>query len=392
MRTKKAFILSLLTLPILMTGCSRHDFYSSHKSNSNDDAMSNHEQSSTNTSSNNRSTYSYLIDQKFHIELSGRDISEKWIVEQSATYNVEVEVCDSLSLDIYFPISHEVDNISESVFKLTGNEGIETYSLYKNTYNNSIKYNLIACSKFETKPVYIQYEKKTYTLNIKSKDHDMSRYSKVTESDLNGNFKAFNTMLTNIKHHDFVAPYPGRDPNGSYGHSSYWNSYNYTHHFNEQYDTDYVQYLPDSVYYPSKMDFPFEDIGGKSLEIPYSNKLIIELKDEKMDIPLFTIGYSVIDPDCTQPKSIVSSIFFYGINKKNITLNLPSANSSIWQLLHNKYRLLSNIYPDSFSEYSDELINVKLIKPFEDRVYGFFEDDNYAYMLTCSLNNDLLKQ
>ena len=328
MRTKKALILSLIMLPVLMTGCSRHDFYSSHKSNGNDDVVSNHEQSSTTYSSGHTITYD-LNNQKFHIELSGRGISDKWIVEQATTYNVEVEVCDSLALDIYFPISHKVDNISESVFKLTGNEEIDAYSMYKNTYNNSINYNLIACSKFETKPVYIQYENKTYTLNIKSKDHDMSRYSNVTESDLNGNFKAFNTMLTNIKHHDFVTPYPGRDSNGSYGYSSYWNSYNYTHHFREQYDTDYVQYLPDSVYYPSKMDFPFEDIGNKSFEIPYSNKAISELKDEKMDIPLFTIGYSVIDPDCTNPKNIVRSICFYGINKKNIALNPPSANNSI---------------------------------------------------------------
>ena len=391
MRTKKALTLSLIMLPVLMTGCSHHDFYSSHKSNGNDDVVSNHEQPSTTYSSGHTITHD-LNDQKFHIELSGRGISDKWIVEQATTYNVEVEVCDSLTLDIYFPISHKVDNISESVFKLTSNEEIDAYSMYKNTYNNSINYNLIACSKFETKPVYIQYENKTYTLNIKSKDHDMSRYSNVTESDLNGNFKAFNTMLTNIKHHDFVTPYPGRDSNGSYGYSPYWNSYDYTHHFREQYDTDYVQYLPDSVYYPSKMDFPFEDIGNKSFEIPYSNKAISELKDEKMDIPLFTVGYSVIDPDCTNPKNIVRSICFYGINKKNITLNLPSANTSIWQLLHNKYRLLSSIYPDSYNEYSDELINVKLIKPFEDTVYGFFEDDTYVYMLTCSLNNDLLKQ
>lgn len=374
-----------------MTGCSRHDFYSSHKSNGNDDVVSNHEQPSTIYSSGHTIAYD-LNDQKFHIELSGRGISDKWIVEQATTYNVEVEVCDPLTLDIYFPISHKIDNISESVFKLTGNEGIDAYSIHKNTYNNSINYNLIACSKFETKSVYIQYENKTYTLNIKSKDHDMSRYSNVTESDLNGNFKAFNMMLTNIKHHDFVAPYPGRDSNGSYGYSSYWNSYDYTHYFREQYDTDYVQYFPDSVYYPSKMDFPFEDIGEKSFEIPYSNKAISELKDEKMDIPLFTVGYSVIDPDCTHPKNIVRSIFFYGINKKNIALNIPGANASIWQLLHNKYRLLSSIYPDSYNEYSDELINVKLIKPFEDIVYGFFEDDTYVYMLTCSLNNDLLKQ
>ena len=76
---------------------------------------------------------------------------------------------------------------------------------------------------------------------------------------------------------------------------------------------------------------------------------------------------------------------------KVVELKVGEGNS-IWQLLHNQYRLLSNIYPDSYSDYSDELINVKLIKPFEDRVYGFFEDDNYAYMLTCSLNNDLLKQ
>jgi len=93
MRTKKVLTLSLIMLPVLMTGCSLHNFYSSHKSNGNDDVVSNHEQPSTINSSSHTITYD-LNDQKFHIELSGRGISDKWIVEQATAYNVEVEVCD----------------------------------------------------------------------------------------------------------------------------------------------------------------------------------------------------------------------------------------------------------------------------------------------------------
>ena len=374
----------------MVTGCSRHDYFNESTSRHNNISSAGDGDGYSYLETPPTSTYlpHFFDNETFYVELSTLGVTQKWMAEENATTNVEVEMCEPLRMVIYLPDHDSAAQYADrDDLVMSRNEfEVKAVYMYCDDYYSSLIYNIYTFHDFDSKPVTIKYGRNTYTLNIKSKMHDMTRYKRVSDDDLNGDFKAFKTMISNIKYHEFTSPYPGRDPNGGYGSMPYWNSYDYHRYFEEEYDTDYVQYLPDSVYYPSKMDLPFEDIGDKSMEIPFFNEPIYDIK-KKTPIPMYTVGYGAIDPDCTHPTNVVGSIFFTAVYKDDIKLNLTSGNTQRKTHLYNKFRLLKECYPDQYYFYQLDNGNaIRMIKPNDKQIYGFFDELSYVYILSCTLN------
>ena len=303
--------------------------------------------------------------------------------------NLNVQIYQPIMMGILIP--DELWVIGEDNTKLISirkSDKIDILFGSANDYGKSILYTIYAMEKFANEELVVTFNNTDYILNISSIDYDFTGTSIPSTNDLEGDYSSFKEMMDSIAYHEFVSPYPGRDPSGSYGGSSYWNIYTYTRRFDEQYDTSYASYLTDSIYYPTKMDMAWENVGDRHMSMTYIEQNSIETGANKSVIPNFIVEYSVIDPDCTQPTNGLGFMTFQAF-PKNLTTISSKANEGIDRNLHNTYYLLSKEYPEQYCHYESSGLDISIIK-YGDRLNAYFEDDTYVYSLSCGLLSNII--
>lgn len=293
--------------------------------------------------------------------------------------NLSLNFCKPINMQLTIPSdiwNLEKDNLD--LIKLSYDD--DFFDIFHSNSNDStrtITYIIYPMKKFESKEIVVEYDNVSYTLDISCKDYDFSYTSKVTEDELNTKYSEFREMMDSILYHEYTTPYPGIT---SYGGSSYWKEYEYRYSFDEEYDLGYLDYLKDSVYYPSKMDLAYPNIGIRSANMMFNDLDIIKPNTEKARMALLYISYFTIDPDCTNPTNPIDEMSFVAV-PLNYSVNNTLTQKKINDYLYQTYYLLKDAYPEQYLNYQVGDINIKLIK-IGDTLKGFFEDDNYAYMLS----------
>lgn len=309
--------------------------------------------------------------------------------KETSGNKIEAQLFDHWYIHIHIPDKEWVvgeDNLNLVTLEYTNK--IDLIYSSSNDYSMTVSYGLYPMEKFDDEQLKITYHNKTYVIDISSTDYDFSNAELPSLNDLEGDYSPFKEMIDSIRYHEFTSPFPGRDPNGSYGGSSYWNQYTYTHSFDEQYDTNYVNYLTDSIYYPTEMDMAWGDIGDRSAKMTYNDINLIKEGTPKTTIPNFEVGYSVVDPDCTRPTNALGFIYFQAVAKDLVTIS-ELTNKAINLCLHKPYYLLKDVYPEHYYQYKVNDLNISIIMT-GDTLQGYFEDETYAYMLSCGLNSDVV--
>lgn len=240
------------------------------------------------------------------------------------------------------------------------------------------------------------YKEKTVKVNYNVVDYDFEGRGYVVSNSLDDldKYPEFKEMLLSIKRYEFKEPYVGMDEssfttldNDYLGSIKYW-SYGASEDENNPgyIATDYLQYLKDSVYYPSKFDTVKENPVSSidvSMGLPMSAVTSAGAGKETMNS--FGINYSLIDPDCTNPQYPLRSMSFYASDKVNGRLYLDKETGKTYP---STVAILLEKYPERFFVYNLGDIDVYILFIEDGGVSAYFEDEIYYYTMVADYTND----
>ena len=312
----------------------------------------------------------------FYLEISSSKGSDFYYNDEN---NLNVEIYDNCT--IYFNIPSDIkvtEQNSQDLLSFKYDESKINLS-FNNYYSNKILYNFQSKGLFNGELFSVEFNNKTYDYKVNSLKP--SGYNKLDEYTLGSSYKEFKEMLNSISFYTYGDDYPGID---SYHDSSYWGrSFNYNINDNNEYSLDYLKYLKDDCYYPSKFDFAKPNIMYSSFEMKFDDKCSIEKNSLKHTMLGYSVSIGVIDPGCTNPTNPLRSMSFEA-TPLNYKSKYKYANEFNDKKLNNHYYLLSKEYEELFLDYKSNNLDIKLINYEDDSIIGFFEDETYLYTLSCS--------
>ena len=233
----------------------------------------------------------------------------------------------------------------------------------------------------------ITYKGETITVNYNVVDYDFeaNNYADIDSIDDLDKYPEIKEMILSIKHHEYEESLAMEfddtwdvysQENDRYGKYDGYHRYCQADASDTNYiSTDYLPYLSDSVYYPSKFDTVNENrVSSTSVHI----FLPQEAKDNKCgrtEMKSFSLYYSVCDPCCTANYPLIS-MSFEAIHidiAKYIIKNGDKYPSQIFILLEN--------YPEKFFQYKLGDIMIYILFEKEEGASAYFFDETYFYSL-----------
>lgn len=331
-----------------------------------------------------------IKNKEFGIEISDYPYMESLYTTQKTENHVTLEMCNTYKL-IFYIEDDKFDlhiNDIETQFTLEyPKEKIEINSFYANGYMKSVEYYLHTKQLFQQEIIKITYENQEYDIDIQSIDYDFSKRNETKPSvaSLEQDFHEFKEMIDSVQYHAFVSPFPGRNPLGYYSDENDWNDCTYRYNFEEEYDTSYVDYLIDSVYYPTRFDLASPNIMSKDMVMVYEHATQTQQNASSSKMGSFQVGISVIDPGCTNPTNPLHYMSFeaYPLQYEGDSERIQKNNNLH---LSARYYLLSKSYPERYLSYEVGDITLQIIQIGMRSIQAFFEDDTYIYILTSYYN------
>ncbi len=313
----------------------------------------------------------------FYFEIKNEDVNKKFTTKSN---KVDLEIYESYY--IYFYIPEDVFNAEkdkESLVDLQYDESkfeIKYYSYLKS--NRSIYYSLKIKETFDSETLRISYKEDVYELNIKSLDYSFKNESKVEEQELVSRYKEYKDMVDSLTFHEYEEPYVGIDSYHSYSED---HEYTYSYNFSDEYDLEYLKYLKDDSYYPSKFDLAKPNVVFAEATMQFDDESYVEKNSPKGIMGNFNISLGIIDPGCTNPTNPLRSLIF-SVTPLDYVSKSNRINKENEKALNSQYYLLSQKYQDKFSSYKINGLDIKMIRN-GDNIEGFFKDSKYLYTLSC---------
>lgn len=251
-----------------------------------------------------------------------------------------------------------------------------------------VTYQLYAYDLTPINKLIIEWRGKTNVIKYAVNDYDFEGRGYVTpttfeEVDI---CPEFTEALNSITYHEFEEPYCGIEyykynENTNFG---IWNyqlsSYNETE---SGYDTGYLKYLTDSIYYPAKFDFVKENVGTASIFMYFNNREQVAPNATRSVIRGFHISYSVIDPNHTNPKNPLLGFHYSASPLANEGYKLDKDDEKVYpsqrEILHTKY-------PERYFKYEVGGVTAWIIIQQGKSISAWFKDEVYSYTLYASFN------
>ena len=388
MKVFSRFVLLFLS-GLLLIGCNNSSSNNSSSSSQETSSSSYHHDSGYSSQSLTSSSSLYDPD-IFTIEMRDfQTYNVAYFAEQERNH-FTTEVFAQVRLVCHIPESEWRDETRaiQSIAYLN-DEKVDFSLSYASSSLKEVAFDLYAMEVFKESILTIYYRTKPYRIILESVEHIFREESIPTISTLNSDFSSFKEMINSLCYHEFTSPYLGTNSSyGSTSYSSYNSLYEYSHYFEEQYDTEYTNYLIDSIYYPQKMDLAFENTGSRNMSMTYMDKDDVKENADQGTIVSFSLSYGVIDPDCTNPTNPLSSLTFSAV-PYSYTTSSKEVNKIISSRQHNHYYLLSTLYPEQFLKYENNDFEINIIQK-GDYIFGFFTDAKYLYFVSSSIDRSLL--
>lgn len=294
----------------------------------------------------------------------------------------QLEVNNTYYFDLYILDEEFKEGINEEVNFNYEIDIAEVYFSYENDYSNFICFQFFPKTISQNNIVEVNFKTKKYTFAFDIIDYDFDKHGCITPSSVDdlSKYQEYYEMIHSIKYYDFIDPYPGLS---SYGGSTYWKQYEWVYDFSNDegsysYNTDYLKYLTDSVYYPEKVDMVNENpIASRSVRMVFNDPTQVREGSSKTKMESFSIDYGVIDPGCTNPTNPLKSYSFTAVPKQS-----DSDSSMTLKLNHSynysTYYQLSKAYPEKYLRYDYNNIELYIIL-VNNHILTYFEDDVYSY-------------
>ena len=267
---------------------------------------------------------------------------------------------------------------------------------YERKHQNEIVFKAYFYELGENDELSFTYNGKTVKVKYNVIDYDFTSHGYVGMDSIDDldKYSEFKKMLTSIERHEFTEPYVGLDEEyistftDSYGETvkAYSLACKSDETDPECIAVDYLPYLKDSVYYPTKFDTVRENpVSNIDFSMKLSKDSDVSEGAEREAMSSFSISYSVIDPCCTNPQNPLRSMIFYASDKGEA---MTYADDRLDGTYPSKISILLNKYPERFfvTEIGDITVYILLLD--ETGANAYFEDETYFYSLSATYSDD----
>lgn len=296
--------------------------------------------------------------------------------EISRQYYIEVEL-----------LNQEVDENTYKDVKIEYNEENAVVE-YAYTSRGVMAFTIYFYELGSDDELNITYNNKTISVDYNVIDYDFEKhgYEKISSIDALNKYPEIKDMILSIEYHEFEEPFIGLDDTWRFNeyknnkgekHSCYVrdclcdkNNMNYI-------STDYLPYLTDSIYYPSRFDTVSENRVS-------SIKAYLYLPDnaetgsgaDRTRMERFVISYGVCDPCCTAEYPLLSMSF-------SATAIVPSEDiTDIGDKHPSQLDIWFEKYPEMFFKYKLGDLTIYILCEKEEGASAYFCDDNYSYEIS----------
>lgn len=297
--------------------------------------------------------------------------------EQKGADGLDFQIGRSYSLEIT-PLKGDVDeNSHEQISIEFNNENAVIAKPYDFNGQKSLRYIIYFYELGQDDTLKITYNGETVEVKYDVIDYDFEASGWITPTSIEDldPYAEFKEMLLSIKRHEFEGPYKGLD---SYSYSTYWDEGYWYYNLRHKNDTGYLEYLTDSVYYPSAFDLVEQNpIGDREAYMGFRGVDKVVAGAERSVMDEFSVSYSVIDPCCTNPEYPLQSMGFIAENKE---LHKYTMNGKITEY-PTSISILLEKYPEQFFVYDLNGLKIYICIRGEGNPCAYFTDDNYFYSL-----------
>ena len=232
------------------------------------------------------------------------------------------------------------------------------------------------------------YNGKTISVNYNVVDYDFEAngYETISSIDALDKYPEFKELILSIKYHEFEEPYIGLDGkwNFDYNQNNEYDNYDFSciiDESNSRYiTTDYVPYLLDSIYYPSKFNMGKNSILSYWLSMSLDHDTETGEGANRSTIKDLGIGFGVIDPGCTAHYPLTGMSF----NAKPIPKFEFSTDSG--ETYPTKLGIWFERYSDKFFQYKLGDLTIYILCEKEGGASAYFFDDTYFYSINATYN------
>ena len=306
-------------------------------------------------------------------------------------------------------VNFEITNVYRLTVKLLNDEVTdETYKDVQIEYNHD---NAVAvytnCSKRQKELHYsvyfyelgqddelcVKYNGKTVKINYIVNDYDFEKhgYMTIDSIDALNIYPEFKEMLLSTKYYEFNGPYVGikkydlSTVNDLYGETLKSLSRGITEdESNPGYaNNDYLKYLKDSVYYPSRFYMvPENPISTTDFSMGLALSTNTDEGSDRETMSNFGISYGVIDPGCTNPQHPLHHMSFYASQKDRAMKSYLSKHAD--ETYPSRISIFLEKYPEQFFVCEINGLTVYILCFEESGAKAYFEDGTYFYTLSST--------
>ena len=288
---------------------------------------------------------------------------------------IDFEISKSYYFDIKLFGDVSVNDDTQKEIKIDYNEenAVVTYC-YDSPRSNTLTYRIYFYELGNNDTLKISYNGKTIEVVYNVLDYDFEGHGYVLPNSLSylDKYPEFKEMHLSITYYEFQEPYVGvskydfHTVNGEklleIDLRKDENNPNYA-------STDYLKYLLDSVYYPAKYDLVLKNpVAHRYMFYKVSQETNTNEGAKKTVMNEFGLGFSLIDPCCTNPQYPLQNIDFHATNKELIKSN--------------SIKVLLERYPERFFQYKIGDITIYILTHNENGASAYFEDDTYFYQMS----------
>lgn len=304
----------------------------------------------------------------------------------------EVSQADTIEFEIattYYMVVHifgDVDVNDETYKDIQieyNDENMVISHAYAMPRSNAVYFNIYSYDLSSDNTLKITYGGRTVEAQYRVIDYDFESANWITPTsidDLNA-FPEFKEMLLSIKRHEFKGPYKGLE---SYSYSPYWDDGYWYYDLADKNDTGYLEYLTDSVYYPSTMDLVEQNpVARRDAYMSFTGRENVQAGASRSVMDYFSVSYSVIDPGCTKPQYPLHSLYFSAQKKED--WKYPMIKEGDYPA---PISVLLEKYPERFFEYDLNGLKIYIRILGDSGASAYFSDENYVYAVGASYDYD----
>jgi hypothetical protein len=259
---------------------------------------------------------------------------------------------------------------------------------YRYTRKDRIYFTIYPYELGSDNELKITYNGKTIKVNYNVVDYDFEKhgYEKISSIDALNKYPEIKDMILSIEYHEFEEPFVGLDDT--------WRFKEYKNNKGEKYSyyvrdclcdksnmnyisTDYLPYLTDSIYYPSRFDTVSENrVSSIEAYLYLPDNAETGSGADRTRMERFVIDYSVCDPCCTAEYPLLSMSF-------SATSIGPSENiTDVGDKHPSQLDIWFERYPEMFFKYKLGDLTIYILCEKEEGASAYFCDDNYFYKIS----------